>query len=312
MIASAASVRSEHVVEWSCWSTTVRVVVRRPDRLERARAAVEHELALMDAAASRFRPDSEVSLLAEAGGRPVRVSPVLADAVRAAVRVARLTDGSVDPTLGRAMVAAGYDVDFGALAATGSPPRVTVTSAARASWRDVLLDGDVLTLPEGVLLDLGATGKALAVDRAAVRASHAVGGAVLVAVGGDLRVVEDGSREPWLIELAERPDDPGVAWVHVTDGAVATSTTTARRWRVAEGWAHHVLDPTTGRPARVHWRTATVAAATCVDANAASTAALVKGRAAEPWLRSVGLPARLVGVDGSVVAVGGWPEDAAG
>ncbi len=310
MISTAASLRSEHAVEWPCWSTTVRVVVRRPDRLERARTAVEHELALMDAAASRFRPDSEVCVLAEAGGRPVRVSPVLADAVRAALRVARLTDGSVDPTLGRALVTAGYDVDFEALASTRDTPRVTVTSTARASWRDVTLDGDVLTLPAGVLLDLGATGKALAVDRAAVRASRAVDGAVLVAVGGDLRVVGDANREPWLIELAERPDDPGAAWVHVSDGAVATSTTTARRWRVAEGWAHHVLDPTTGRPARVHWRTATVAAATCVDANAASTAVLVKGRSAEPWLRSVGLPARLVGADGSVVAVGGWPVDA--
>ena len=54
-----------------------------------------------------------------------------------------------------------------------------------------------------------------------------------------------------------------------------------------------------------------MAAATCVDANAASTAALVKGPVAEPWLHGVGLPARLVHDDGRVRVLGGWPEQEA-
>lgn len=304
---SAPARTAEAVAEWALWSTTVRVVVRDPAMLGVARYAVESELAGMDRAASRFRPDSEVSRLAEGGGRPTRVSPLLAATVRAALAAAEVTGGAVDPTLGRALVAAGYDVDFGTVQGRPAGLTVPVSTEVLASWRDVRLVGDMLTVPDGVLLDLGATGKALAVDRAALRASVAAQGPVLVSVGGDLRVAGTLPEQPWLVELAERPDDPGVAWVHVSDGGVATSTTTARRWRSGDRWAHHVLDPSTGRPVAVHWRTATVAAATCVDANTASTAALVKGSAAEAWLRESGLPARLVHRDGGVHVLGGWP-----
>lgn len=307
-VMTSPSTAADLVAEWPVWSTTARVVVRDPSMLAVARHAVESELAGMDRAASRFRPDSEVVRLAEAGGRPTRISPLLAATVRAALAAAVATDGAVDPTLGRSLVAAGYDADFPELSGRGQGRSVPVTTEVLASWQDVLLVGDLLTVPDGVLLDLGATGKALAVDRAAVRASIAAHGPVLVAVGGDLRVAGTLPDQPWVVELAERPDDAGVAWVHVSDGGVATSTTTARRWRSGDRWAHHVLDPATGRPADVHWRTATVAAATCVEANAASTAALVKGATAEPWLRASGLPARLVHRDGAVHVLGGWPE----
>ena len=307
-VMTSQAVAAEAVAEWSLWSTTARVVVRDPAMLGVAVQAVESELAGMERAASRFRPDSEVALVAAADGRPTRVSPLLAATIRAALRVAEATDGAVDPTLGRSLVAAGYDADFPLVKGRAAWPPVPVSTEVLASWRDVHLVGDLLTLPAGVLLDLGATGKALAVDRAAVRASIAAHGPVLVAVGGDLRAAGTLPDEPWLVELAERPSDPGVAWIHVTDGGIATSTTTSRRWRSGDRWAHHVLDPSTGRPADVHWRTATVAAATCVDANAASTAALVKGAAAEGWLRANGLPARLVHRDGDVRVLGGWPE----
>ncbi len=277
--------------------------------LEVARDAVLSELAGMDQVANRFRPDSEIRLLAERAGAPTRVSPLLARTIRAALRVAQLTEGAVDPTLGRALLAAGYDTDIAELA--DRPQPLIVSAVAQAHWTDVSLVGDVLTVPEGVLLDLGATGKALAVDRAAVRASIAADAAVLVAVGGDLRIAGTLPDHPWSVEIAEGPDDPGTAWIDVADGAVATSTTTARRWRTREGWAHHILDPQTGRPSTGEWRTASVAAATCVDANAASTAALVKGAAAEAWLRDCELPVRLVGRDGTIRSLNGWPLEQA-
>ena len=72
---------------------------------------------------------------------------------------------------------------------------------------------------------------------------------------------------------------------------------------------HHVVDPATGRSATVVWRTVSVAAATCVDANVAATAAIVRGGRSPAWLHELGLPARLVRADGSVVRVGGWPEE---
>jgi thiamine biosynthesis lipoprotein len=73
---------------------------------------------------------------------------------------------------------------------------------------------------------------------------------------------------------------------------------------------HHIVDPATGRPAQVVWRTATVAAATCVDANTASTAAIIRGERSPAWLSSLGLPARLVRPDGSTMLLNGWPQEA--
>jgi thiamine biosynthesis lipoprotein len=70
---------------------------------------------------------------------------------------------------------------------------------------------------------------------------------------------------------------------------------------------HHLIDPRTGLPARSPWRTVSVAAATCVDANAAATAALIRGENGPAWLERIGLAGRLVADDGRVVRVGGWP-----
>jgi thiamine biosynthesis lipoprotein len=81
-----------------------------------------------------------------------------------------------------------------------------------------------------------------------------------------------------------------------------------RRWA---GGAHHIIDPATQRPAQGCWRTASVTAARCVDANIASTAAMVLGADAPAWLERRRLPARLVAHDGAVVTVAGWPAEAA-
>jgi thiamine biosynthesis lipoprotein len=98
--------------------------------------------------------------------------------------------------------------------------------------------------------------------------------------------------------------------ITVHDGAVATSSTTARRWQGQSGPLHHVLDPRTGRPADSCWRTVSVTAASCVEANTAATAALIRGESARAWLTGLGLPARLVRHDGTVETVGGWPAEA--
>jgi thiamine biosynthesis lipoprotein len=95
--------------------------------------------------------------------------------------------------------------------------------------------------------------------------------------------------------------------VTVIGGGVATSSTTVRRWRRAGRPVHHIVDPATGEPAAPVWRTVSVAAASCVDANTASTAAIVRGASAPQWLESLGLPARLVDPSGRIVTVGAWP-----
>jgi thiamine biosynthesis lipoprotein len=95
--------------------------------------------------------------------------------------------------------------------------------------------------------------------------------------------------------------------VALASGGLSTSSTTVRRWRRRGGDAHHIVDPRTGAPAAEHWRTVTVAAATCVDANIGSTAAIVLGAEAERWLADAGLPARLVAAGGGVRTTAGWP-----
>jgi thiamine biosynthesis lipoprotein len=96
--------------------------------------------------------------------------------------------------------------------------------------------------------------------------------------------------------------------VHVS---LATSSTTVRRWRAGEADVHHIVDPRSGAPAEEVWRTVSVAARTCVEANTASTAAIVRGEAALAWLERCGLPARLVRRDGTVATTCGWPAEAA-
>jgi thiamine biosynthesis lipoprotein len=165
--------------------------------------------------------------------------------------------------------------------------------------------------PPGVLVDLGATAKAWAADRAAALASAETGCAVLVSLCGDVAVAGNAPADPWLVQVLERPQDRGGPVIQVYDGGVATSSTLSRRWAGPGSTMHHLLDPRTGLPVREVWRTVTVAAATCLEANTASTATIVKGTSGAGWLASTGLPARLVGADGRVRAVGGWPAEQA-
>ena len=297
--------------------TFATLLVTRPDRLEPARDLLAAELAAMDAACSRFRPDSELWRVNRARGRPVPVSPLFADALRVALAAAVLTDGDVDPTCGRSLVRLGYDRDFArARRRTG---RLRQPPVPAGGWRTVELDPDrrEVTVPAGVLLDLGATAKALAADRAAAAIEATVGGGVLVNLGGDIRVAGDLPDDGWPVGIA---DDVGFdastasiqprQVVTIRDGGLATSSTLGRAWRRGETDLHHIIVPATGLPAESCWRTVSVAAASCVDANIASTAAILRGGQAPGWLDGLDLPARLVRHDGSAVTAGGWPAGA--
>jgi thiamine biosynthesis lipoprotein len=103
-------------------------------------------------------------------------------------------------------------------------------------------------------------------------------------------------------------DAPG-QWVTLTTGGLATSSTTVRAWRAGERDLHHLIDPSSGLPVDAVWRTATVAAGSCLDANIASTAAIVRGQRAIGWLESLALPSRLVSITGGAVHLAGWPSD---
>lgn len=303
---------SEASASWQALGTGVQLVVTDGRQLEAGRQLLAADLAAVDAACSRFRPDSEIMRL---GPGPARVSPLLAEAIGVALRAARLTDGDVDPTVGGAMAAAGYDRDFALVPADG--PAVTLQVRSVPGWREVRLTDRtrLLSMPAGLRLDLGATAKAWAADRAAGRLAAQLGCGVLVSLGGDIAVAGQPPAGGWRVRVQDvsgRPEDPPpgpAAVVAIQDGGLATSSTAARRWRRGGDVLHHILDPRTGLPAPAVWRTVSVAAQTCVDANTASTAAIIRGQAAPGWLAALGLPARLVDESGSVRTVAGWPAE---
>ena len=291
--------------------STAVVAVTDPSELVRARASVEDVVSAFDHACSRFRDDSELSAVNGAGGTAVTVSELFLDAVEASLRAARLTDGDVDPTVGEALVALGYDRDF---AAVGAGKVASVRVAAVPGWRTVELDRDAGTIrvARGVMLDLGATANALAADQAAAAACQAAGCGVLVSLGGDIAVAGPAPSEGWDVRVTDdhraEPSAAGQS-IKLRTGGLATSSTTVRRWETGSGPAHHLVDPGTGRSAASFWRTVSVTAGSCLDANIASTASIIRGERALAWLRSLGLPSRLVGVDGTVRYVAGWPTD---
>jgi thiamine biosynthesis lipoprotein len=271
-----------------------------------ARTAVETLLSQADATFSRFRGDSELQRLQAGRGRAAPVSPLLRAAVSASLRAARLSAGLVDPTVGAALRAGGYDRDFASI-----EDGADVSGIPVPGWELIELDGStgILTIPAGVELDLGATGKALLVDMCAV-AALAAGGAsgAAVSIGGDIAVAGTAPDGGWSVRIDDGPGQGAVTeTVAVFQGGMATSSTVVRRWsRGGRSW-HHIIDPATGLPAAPHWRTVSVVAETCVDANTAATAAVVLGPAAIGWLRERALAARLIDNSGQVQFLGGWP-----
>lgn len=303
---------------WDAWSCTVSVTVERGS-VDRAERVVRDLMADVDAAVSRFRDDAELVQVARHGGRLVPASALTVELVDVALRAARDTDGTVDPTLGDAVAALGYDADLDVVRAAprgradgtdrpDSPRRPGWPR--RPSWRSVRVEPALrlIGVPAGVGLDLGAVAKAWTADEAARRVHALEGRAVLVEIGGDLALAGRPSR-PWQVDVAERRGGPGTR-VALTAGGLATSSTQVRRWTTGDGTpAHHLLDPRTGRPADGPWRTVTVWAPTAVLANTLSTAAVVRGPEALPWLERDDVAARVVTADGSVEHVGGWPPE---
>ncbi|MGF7235821.1 MAG: FAD:protein FMN transferase [Frankia sp.] len=313
--------------------TGIRVVVTDPGVLAAAVDAVRHELNRVDAACSRFRDDSDLSRANAAAGRAVDVGVDFIDALDVAFRASRLTGGIVDPTLGRTLAGFGYDRDFALIERIGAEPAGLAGAAGPAGPRAAVgniglgtvpglrrpttaveVDRLAMTVrvPTGVALDLGATAKAWAVDRAAAAGAARIGAAgILVSAGGDLAVAGPPPMAGWPVRItddhAAAPDAPGQT-IAIRSGGLATSSTAVRRWTRGGQPLHHVLDPRTLRPATPVWRTVSVTAATCVDANIASTAAVVLGWEASRWLARLGLPALLVGAEGNLVRVAGWPE----
>jgi FAD:protein FMN transferase len=295
----------------SAIGTTAIVAVTDPGAAELAEALLAQELRMLDDACSRFRPDSEIHALYRCAGSPVVVSDLLFEVVRVACDVAADTGGAVDPTIGSALEALGYDRDFALL---GDDDRPVVTPATPApGWKTIDLDATHRTIcvPPAVRIDVGSSAKALAADRAATRIADRSGIGVLVSVGGDIATAGPPPALGWSVGIARNSsasvDD--VDQVIALQGALASSSPGVRTWTGGGCRRHHIVDPRTGDCVPRYWDLVSVAAPTCVQANALSTAAVVWGVRALPPLVDRGRPARLVRHDGEVIALNGWPVE---
>jgi thiamine biosynthesis lipoprotein len=231
-----------------------------------------------EAALSRFRQESELTLLNNSHPEASAVSPILCAVIGESLRAASETDGLVNPLLLEALVAAGYDRPFDPLSTFGGN-MVPGGALVVPDWHAIELDRSRcrVRLPSEGKLDLGGIAKGWAADCAAARLDRE--GPVLVDAGGDISApspMADGS--PWPVGV-ENPFSSGAALVTIAlwGGGVATSGRDYRKW-ISEGRAfHHLIDPRTGKPAETDVLTATVIGPSARRAEAASKAALILG-----------------------------------
>jgi thiamine biosynthesis lipoprotein len=223
-----------------------------------------------------------------------------------------MTAGTVDPTVGEAVSSLGYDRDFDLISSTARQELREPVPAP--GWWRIELDPEQLTVlvPPGTSIDLGSSAKAFAADRAAEIISDRLGCGVLVNLGGDVAVSGNPPAGGWAVGIAQScAAEPKSAdqVVSIARGGLASSGISNRSWKRGGRKLHHIVDPATGDCAEEVWSLVSVAAPTCVEANAFSTASVVWGEDAPGILSSRGITARLVRPTGEVVSTGGWPEE---
>jgi thiamine biosynthesis lipoprotein len=243
-----------------------------------------------DARFSRFKESSELNRVNATPLGLTVVSEEFASMLSLSLDAARATDGLVSPTVGDAVIAAGYDRDFSRL-----PLDVgTVAPAAVHPWTALSLHGPALLRTEPIRLDLNGVVKGQTVDDALELV-----GTGWVSAGGDIAT-----------NVAVVVGLPGGGSVALHEGGLATSSTGTRRWLADGVPQNHLIDPRTGRSTASCWRDVSVAAASCRVADVAAKAALLLGAGGPAWLDARGLAGRLVGNDGTVVLTGAWQRRA--
>jgi thiamine biosynthesis lipoprotein len=287
--------------------TEIRVLL--PPAAVEAYAPVVETMTAWEAQFSRFRPESELSALNRAAGKPFVVSQLLFTVAETAIAAAKATGGLFDPLLATRMAELGYDRTFDTLPAAREQGRIAMWTPGR--WREIILDPQrrTIQLPASSGMDLGGLAKGMAVDAAMARVIGAGVPYAAVNAGGDLAVhgLPPGFAA-WPIGVGAHD-----LVVSLPAGALATSSVMSRRWRTGGEERHHLIDPWTGFPSASDVVLASVAAASCAQAEVAAKAALLAGRAAgAAFIERERLAGVLVGEDGSTLRLGRWsPVDSA-
>ena len=267
----------------------VRVAGATADEAQRIRVIFDrHERRF-----SRFIDGSELNAVNAEAGRVIRVSRAFADMLELSLWAAQQTGGLVDPTIGSALRAAGYDRDFGDGLDRPEPP----SPAVAGCWQRIAVRDQLLRVPARVELDLNGVVKSRSVDGALAR----LGGDGWISAGGDVA-----ARGAVDVQL------PGGDAVRLESGGLATSGRGRRTWRRGGAAQHHLIDPETGRPSQTRWQQVTVSGATCVDADVAAKAAFLLGDEGPDWLDERALPGRFLCADDRVVTNRSWRESLEG
>ncbi len=280
--------------QFHAMGTEVEIFLEAGEDAEPLLDEAESEFERLEALLSRFRPGSELSRLNREGS--LAAGPELFELVRLSLEARERTHGRFDPTVHDALVAAGYDRTFEEVEREQGAPRST---AARCGGEVHVDDAShVVSLVPGTRIDLGGIAKGWTADRVLELLSRA--GPALVNAGGDVAC----SGRPWQVGV-EAPSGP--ITLELERGGLATTGRDRRRWSQGGVEAHHVIDPSTGAPARTALVSATVVATSAADAEVLATSLFLAGEpddaAAEANAR--GVPALLVREDGRTVLAGG-------
>jgi FAD:protein FMN transferase len=228
---------------------------------------------------SRFRPRSDVSRLNQHAGGRVAVAAETVELVERAIAGFRLTGGRFDPTLLGPVIRAGYDRTFELIPAAARPGR----SDAEPACAGIALGPDWVRLPAGSGFDPGGIGKGLAADIVATELVAAGADGACVNLGGDVRVTGAApGGGTWTVAVEHPAAAAPIALLGLAEGAVATSTTLRRRWRVGGEVRHHLIDPATRRPSATGVDLAAVVAGRTWRAEVLAKAALLSGWGGAP------------------------------
>ena len=281
----------EHELAFRCMGSDVRLLIGHPllaGAVPPSAAAEREHTYVEDFAArlSRFRADSELSALNRDRRPCVPASPLLRAAVRAGVWAAEYSNGLVDPTLVGALRRAGYASSRDgqapaslAQALAAAPPRRPARPHPARLWRKVSVDDHAGTIsrPPGVEIDTGGSGKGLCADAVARRLAPYT--RFVVDCGGDIAVGGIGAQlDPYEVEIEHPLTGETIRSVRLGSGGIATSGLNVRVWRDGQGgFAHHLLDPATGRPAWTGLVGVTALAPSAIEAETLSKMALLSG-----------------------------------
>lgn len=254
-----------------------------------------------EARLSRFNPDSELNALNADKREQVPASPMLCQAVEAALWAAEFSDGLIDPTLLGQLKAGGYEKSF------DNSERLDLATVidrleerpAKARdeqlWREIKVGDGFISRPVGLEIEIGGSGKGWACDLVAPLFEGQYND-WLVNLGGDMRLGGEIAR---LVEVISPFDRQVLDSFPVLSGGVATSGIDSRLWIKDDKPYHHLLDPSTGLPAFAGIISATAYGASALEAEAKAKIALLTGN--EEILAEGGV---LVFADGTLRRVG--------